>query len=164
MASLSGKVVSQHRYITLSRLQAISLTVVFQIAITGASSGIGRATCQILASRGALLSLADLDSKGLQATVENLHSESSQPHVTTIVDVRNSEQVEGWIEDTVARLGGLDGAINLAGVVTDGVSITEETDAHWDILMGVNAKGVFNCMRAQLKHIRDGGAVVSQGS
>lgn len=131
-----------------------------QIAITGASSGIGLATAQLLASRGATLSLADLNEEGLKRTAQELPTIGGQSHLTTVVDVRKGDQVEEWIRNTAAKLGNLGGAVNLAGVVTDGVVITEETDAHWDILMDVNAKGVFNSMRAQLKHMSDGGSIV----
>ncbi|KAH7161514.1 dehydrogenase with different specificitie [Dactylonectria macrodidyma] len=142
MASLSGKV----------------------IAISGASSGIGLATAQLLASRGAVLSLADLNEKGLTIAAQGLATRGGQGHLTTLVDVRKGDQVEEWIRQTINQLGKLDGAINLAGVVTDGVPITDESDAHWDILMDVNAKGVFNCMRAQLKHMDDGGSIINAAS
>lgn len=133
-----------------------------KIAITGASSGIGRVTAKLLASRGALLSLSDVNQNGLDETPSMLSQTGDKKHICKVVDVRKGAQVDSWIEDTVKHFGRLDGGVNLAGVTTDGVPIAEETDANWDFLMDVNARGVFNCMRAELKHMHDGGSVVSR--
>lgn len=46
-------------------------------------------------------------------------------------------------------------------MTTDGVPITQETDENWEFLMGVNARGVFNCLRAELGVVAEGGSVVS---
>lgn len=72
------------------------------IAITGAASGIGRATSQLLAKNGAILSLADMDEKSL----EQLAKELTDNGVTVLwrrVDVRVRDEVEGWIGDTVTH-------------------------------------------------------------
>ncbi|KAM5341811.1 hypothetical protein ACJ41O_014842 [Fusarium nematophilum] len=160
--SLTGKVACPSS--VAPRASVLTKILHSQIAITGASSGIGLATAQLLAARGAILSLADLDNEGLKRCAQELPTAGGQIHLTTVVDVRRGDQVEEWIRSTANKLGNLDGAVNLAGVVTDGVVITEETDAHWDILMDVNARGVFNCMRAQLKHMNDGGSIVNAAS
>jgi NADP-dependent 3-hydroxy acid dehydrogenase YdfG len=78
------------------------------IAITGAASGIGLETARLFASKGAKLSLADIQDKAL----ENLKSELEQSGaqiLTATVDVSSRKDVEGWIEATVARFGKLDG-------------------------------------------------------
>ncbi|KAJ0426896.1 hypothetical protein BJY00DRAFT_297840 [Aspergillus carlsbadensis] len=132
------------------------------IAITGAASGIGLATCRMLASHGAVLYLADRDSKGLEAAISSL--ENSSAHMKTTLDIRDSSQVDTWIRSTIKEFGQLDACINLAGVVTDGRPLADESDENWAFLMDVNAKGVFNCLRAQLKYIRDGGSIVNAAS
>ncbi|CAK7204836.1 putative secondary metabolism biosynthetic enzyme [Sporothrix eucalyptigena] len=134
------------------------------ISVTGGSSGIGLALAKLLASRGAILSIADVNKQGLDSVLQLLPVNGGKDHMATVVDVRKGVEVEEWIKATVANYGHLDGGINLAGVVTDGVPIAEETDEHWDFLMDVNAKGVFNSMRAQLKHMNDGGAIVNAAS
>ncbi|OAL54595.1 oxidoreductase [Pyrenochaeta sp. DS3sAY3a] len=131
------------------------------IAITGGASGIGLATAKILAGRGAVLSLADLQHDALNRALQSLPGDK---HMVTTVDVRDSTQVQAWIDKTVEQLGRLDGAANLAGVTTDGLPIAEETDENWDFLMNVNAKGVFNCIRAEMRRISDGGSIVNAAS
>jgi NAD(P)-dependent dehydrogenase (short-subunit alcohol dehydrogenase family) len=116
----------------------------------------------MLARHGAILSLADRDERGLEAAIASL--ENSNGHMKTTLDIRDFSQVDAWIRNTVTQLGRLDGCINLAGVVTDGRPLAEESDDNWAFLMDVNAKGVFNCLRSQLRYIRDGGSIVSIAS
>ncbi|KAF5569944.1 hypothetical protein FPHYL_1628 [Fusarium phyllophilum] len=131
------------------------------IVITGAASGIGLAVAKLLASRRAQLSLADMNTAGLEAALKSLPGGG---HIITQVDVRNSQQVNAWIEKTVSVFGKLDGAVNMAGVFTHGTCLRDETDDTWDFIMGVNARGVFNCLRAELNHIKTGGSIVSAAS
>lgn len=131
------------------------------IAITGAASGIGLATAKLLASRGAILSLADLNEEALKKAVHSLEGEK---HMTTVVDVRKSSSVNDWINATVEKLGKLDGAANIAGVPPMGKAVADASDADWDFIMNVNARGVFYCMRAELNNIKDGGSIVNAAS
>lgn len=132
------------------------------IAITGAASGIGLSTARLLASRGATLSLADLNQSGLGTALSSLEGSN---HLTTVVDVRKTSDIDSWISKTVKALGKLDGACNLAGVHTGkGLPLAEESDEDWDFMMGVNGKGVFLCMRAELNNMKDGGAIVNAAS
>jgi len=119
----------------------------------------GLATAQLLASRGATISLADLNEKGLAEAVKSL--DNSDKHICTTVDVRSSQAVNSWIQSTVEKLGKLDGAVNMAGIITPAVPITEETDETWDFNFAVNARGVFFCLRAQLRAMTAGGSIVS---
>ncbi|PNS16179.1 Levodione reductase [Sphaceloma murrayae] len=132
------------------------------VAITGAASGMGLATAQLLASRGAVISLADINKDALQAAVDTLHN--NDKHLHTVVDVRDAASVDGWIRETVTRLGRLDGAVNMAGILTKPVPLTETSDEAWDSVFAVNAKGVFNCVRAQLRAMGKGGSIVNAAS
>ncbi|KAJ5466247.1 Short-chain dehydrogenase/reductase SDR [Penicillium desertorum] len=132
------------------------------IAITGAASGMGLATAQLLASRGARISLADINERALEDAIQSLPN--SDKHMSTVIDVRNSKSVDGWIQSTVDKLGKLDGAVNMAGVITPAAPITEETDDNWDFTFAVNTRGVFFCLRAQLKAMKAGGSIVSAAS
>jgi NADP-dependent 3-hydroxy acid dehydrogenase YdfG len=76
------------------------------IAITGAASGIGRATASLLAQRGARLSLADINTPALDEVAKELAGRGAEVRSWT-VDVREQEQVEKWINDTVREFGGL---------------------------------------------------------
>jgi NAD(P)-dependent dehydrogenase (short-subunit alcohol dehydrogenase family) len=62
-------------------------TFTIQIALTGAASGIRLATAKLLASRGAILSITDVNEQGLAATIEAL---SGAKHISTVTDVRES--------------------------------------------------------------------------
>jgi NAD(P)-dependent dehydrogenase (short-subunit alcohol dehydrogenase family) len=119
----------------------------------------GLATAQLLASRGARISLADINERALEDAIQSLPN--SDKHMSTVIDVRNSKSVDGWIQSTVDKLGKLDGAVNMAGVITPAAPITEETDDNWDFTFAVNTRGVFFCLRAQLKAMKAGGSIVS---
>ncbi|KAH7010473.1 dehydrogenase with different specificitie [Ilyonectria destructans] len=132
------------------------------IAITGAASGIGFATAQLLSSRGAILSLADISESALKEAVKTL---SPGVHTSTVVDVRDSKQVTSWIEMTVRRHGPLNGAVNLAGILNSDSLLKDETYERFQNVMDINVGGVFNCLRAQLNNMVDsGGSIVNAGS
>ncbi|KAF4439132.1 3-oxoacyl-acyl-carrierreductase [Fusarium acutatum] len=135
------------------------------IAVTGAGSGIGRSTAIQLNKQGAKLSLADLDPVGLANTVKILDSEAiSEDVISLVVDVSDENQVSDWIIQTVQRFGRLDGAANIAGIFKP-KSIFDSTVQDWDLMMDVNAKGVFNCLQAQIAGIGGtGGSIVTVAS
>ncbi|KAJ4993696.1 hypothetical protein SVAN01_00750 [Stagonosporopsis vannaccii] len=130
-------------------------------AVTGASSGMGLATAKLLASRGACVSLSDVNEDGLKSAILSLEG---RRHMLMVVDVRDSERVNAWIDSTVAKYGRLDGAVNMAGIITKATPVKDLSDADWDFSFAVNTKGVFNCLRAQLKALQDGGSIVSAAS
>ncbi|KAF2104225.1 3-oxoacyl-reductase [Rhizodiscina lignyota] len=128
------------------------------VAITGAASGIGYATAQLLASRGSNLSLADLSDDGLKRAANEIQSKCKAEIFTYVLDVRDGAQVEEWIKQTVQRFGKLDGAANMAG------QDIEECRSEWEFMLGVNVMGVVYCLRAQLKHLEQGRSIVNAGS
>lgn len=113
---------------------------------------------QLLAGRGAIVSLADVNEKGLEAAIKTLPGEK---HIYSPVDVRDSGSVNRWIERTVRELGRLDGAVNFAGICTYDRTIAEETDEGWKRMMDINSTGVFYCIRAQLRNMKSGASIVS---
>ena len=151
------------------------------IAITGAASGMGRATAKLLAARGALLSLADIQEAALAEVAAELQRDLA-PQVqertifTAVVDVRSADDCNKWLAATAAHFGQpIAGAANLAGVF--GRSIGKEAgavrhvgDDEFDRVMAVNVKGTLNCMRAELAHMqvgaegRGGGSIVNAAS
>ncbi|KAI9683285.1 MAG: hypothetical protein M1822_006150 [Bathelium mastoideum] len=136
------------------------------IAITGATGGIGLALAKLLASRGAILSLADLKQSTLDSMVSSLES-SGCKCLGMAVDVRHSSQVDAWIAKTVEQFGRLDGAANLAGVIgsTDFKSVGEMDDENWNLIIGVNLTGVMYCLRAEIRAFGQGkGSVVNGAS
>lgn len=139
------------------------------IAITGAASGIGLALAKLLASRGCLLSLADIDKDALHAasTAVKSHSSTSQAPFTSHVDVRDLTSVHAWIESTIAHYGRLDGAANIAGVFAGGkkwVELRDTAEQDWELIIGTNVTGVMHCMKEELRVLKTGGAVVNMAS
>ncbi|KAF2801406.1 NAD(P)-binding protein [Mytilinidion resinicola] len=140
------------------------------IAITGAASGIGLSLATYLAIRDATLSLADINDAALAtASASILAAAPGTKLITTAVNVRSAASVRAWISGTVEKLGPLDGAANIAGVLNKThaggfTAITEVDDDEWDFLLAVNLTGVMYCMREELKVIKDGGSVVNASS
>lgn len=103
------------------------------IAITGAASGIGLAVATLVASRGARVSLADIQERALERAAAEIKSAGGQV-LTRVVDVRKPEQVDAWIEATVAVFGRLDGAANIAGVAPrKQLTVETEDDENWKV-------------------------------
>lgn len=136
------------------------------IVITGAASGMGLETARLFASKGAKLSLADVQEKPLK-DLETELSQAGAQVMAMVVDVSNRKSVEDWIAKTVEKFGKLDGAANLAGVIgkqNNIAGIEDIDDADWDFIFGVNTKGLMNCLRAQVPNFNDGGAIVNAAS
>ncbi|KAK7920440.1 hypothetical protein PG985_008462 [Apiospora marii] len=157
------------------------------IVITGAASGIGRATAKLLASQGALLSLADQNKDSLAALRAEIANSlaadassdrgSGSPIFTAVVDVRSQDACNNWIHDTLAHFEGISiaGAANIAGVTnrpgcTEPIPAHKVDDAEMDFVWDVNVRGVVNSLRAQLPHMqqgtngRGGASIVNAGS
>ncbi|KAI4290112.1 MAG: hypothetical protein L6R35_000632 [Caloplaca aegaea] len=137
------------------------------IAITGSASGIGLALAHLLAARGASISIADVQEDALAAAVTSIQKSTPEAQILSkTVNVTSSAEVSAWLDETIARFGSLDGAANLAGVVDNGMQTltADAEEAEFDFVIGVNLKGVFNCLQAELKRMKDGGSVVNASS
>ena len=133
--------------------------------ITGAGSGIGRATCLLFARRGAVVACSDVDAEsGAQTarTIQDLGGEASfHP-----ADVSVAGQVEDMVASVLRRHGGLDIAFNNAGIGGLGKPTDEHTLEEYERTMAVNTKGVFLGMKYQIPPMleRGGGAIVNTAS
>ena len=151
----------------LSAVQRFSMTSLEGkvIAITGAASGIGLATARLCAARGASISIADIRQEPLDVAVADIQQSNSAVKIyAKTVDVKNSQEVHDWLDETVRRLGPLTSAANLAGVFKAGKQIADTQDEDWDFVMDVNVKGVFNCIRAQLQRMDKDASIVNASS
>lgn len=125
--------------------------------VTGAASGIGRASALALAGRGCVVVVADVDPDGAAATVRGIESAGGRGEAV-VLDVVDVAAVDAAVDSIVDRWGRLDLAHNNAGVFRSAASFVEVTDADFDRMLAVNLKGVWACMRAELR------VMVAQGS
>jgi chanoclavine-I dehydrogenase len=127
-------------------------------AITGGASGIGAATCRLLAERGAAtLCVGDISSDKFDQLKSDIAAINPSTTVKfTKLNVTSPDEVERWIEDIVAEFGDFHGAANVAGIAqAEGIrkspAILEENDEEWRRIFNVNVDGVFFCTRAQVR-------------
>jgi meso-butanediol dehydrogenase / (S,S)-butanediol dehydrogenase / diacetyl reductase len=118
--------------------------------VTGAGSGIGRATAERLAAEGAAVGCVDRDASALSDTVRALASEALAPVVALECDVSDPAAVEAAFSALESAAGMPDVVCNVAGI--GGFSHSHETtDAEWERVIGVNLTGTFLVCRAALK-------------
>jgi NAD(P)-dependent dehydrogenase (short-subunit alcohol dehydrogenase family) len=133
------------------------------VVVTGAAQGMGRAIAAAFLAEGARVVLGDLNEEGVRATAAELDDDGRTFAVRC--DVTNAGDVGNLVETAVEHLGGVDVFVNNAGTITmhQTVDVSEE---EWDLVMDVNAKGVFLCTRAILPHMleRKSGAIVNIAS
>lgn len=105
------------------------------------------------------MSICDIDQEKVDNAIKELPGKG---HFGAQVDVGNASQVNAWIDSTVSKLGGLDGAANVAGIEREGGRhFADARDEDWDLVMRVNCSGVFYSMRAQLRKMMEkGGSIV----
>jgi NAD(P)-dependent dehydrogenase (short-subunit alcohol dehydrogenase family) len=136
-----------------------------QVAIvTGAASGIGRASAIAFAAEGARVAAVDIDSAGGAATVAAIAAQGNEA-VFASVDLRSEAAVKRMVDETVARWGRIDILFNNAGVVL--VKPLEETsEEDWDRVMSINVKAAFLATKHAVPHMRrnGGGAILNTGS
>ncbi|EXJ75067.1 uncharacterized protein A1O5_01763 [Cladophialophora psammophila CBS 110553] len=136
------------------------------IAVTGAASGIGKATAKLLALRGATVSICDIKSSELDQVATEITNAGGKV-LSAVVDIRDDSQVVQWIEKTIQQFGLLHGAANIAGVVPKrfGIDRVEELDEEdWNFTMEVNLIGLLHCLRAQMQAMSHPGAIVNMSS
>ncbi|EGX57229.1 dehydrogenase [Streptomyces zinciresistens K42] len=110
--------------------------------VTGGASGIGRATAELLAARGARVAVLDLDVSSV-----------GEPLLAHRADVTDDASVRAAVADAAAALGGLDILVNNAGVGAQG-TVEDNDDAEWHRVMDVNVVGMVRVARAALPALR----------
>jgi|SRR6185437_4311406 NAD(P)-dependent dehydrogenase (short-subunit alcohol dehydrogenase family) len=134
--------------------------------ITGAASGIGRATSLIFAREGAKLVLADVQEEGGNQTVK-LVKDAGASAIFVKVDVSKWADVSAMVAAAVATYGRLDCAFNNAGIDGKGGRVHECTEENWARVMSINLTGVWLCMKAEIDQMLKqghGGAIVNTSS
>jgi NAD(P)-dependent dehydrogenase (short-subunit alcohol dehydrogenase family) len=131
--------------------------------VTGASSGIGRATALKFAASGARVALVGRDAAALEAVAGECARLGGEAFAVA-ADVTNEADAGRAVKETVERFGGLDVLVNAAGGLLSG-TLEQTTLAAWDAMMNVNVRAVFHLMQLAIPHLeQSGGNIVNVSS
>ena len=140
--------------VDVTRLSALSRSIAGSAAVvTGAASGMGRATAHLFADEGARLAIVDINEEGLLAVADEIRSVGGDV-LPLVVDLSSREAVEKAVEEAAAHFGAIDILVNNAGLV-----IPTEVDADnfaeaWDISLAVMTEAQAWAIRAALPSLR----------
>jgi len=133
--------------------------------ITGAASGIGRATVMRFVAEGAQVMAVDVNATALNALAADVQA-TEQPLTTLVCDVTQMADTQRVVAETVARFGRLDILVNSAGITPRTVDPAADLATRWDTVMAVNARGTMLMCHAAVEAMRrtGGGAIVNLAS
>jgi len=133
--------------------------------ITGAASGIGRATALAFAREGARVAVADVDGSGGEAVAAQIRDGGGEARFFP-TDVSREAAVEAAVSGTVAAFGRLDCAVNNAGITGAPSPLQDLALADFERVIAINLQGVFLCMKHEIRAMRaqGGGAIVNMAS
>jgi NAD(P)-dependent dehydrogenase (short-subunit alcohol dehydrogenase family) len=133
--------------------------------VTGAASGMGLATAQAFAEAGAAVVLADFKEDAVKSAAEKLVA-AGHKALAVRCDVSDDAQVAAMVDRTVAEFGRLDAAFNNAGIMAQIAPTADSTREDCDRVIGINLRGVWSCMKHELREMeRQGsGAIVNNAS
>lgn len=135
------------------------------VLVTGAAMGIGQATALSFAQRKARLVLSDRNPEEGQKTLQLVKNQGAEA-IFVPCDVSKPEQVKALFQTLDKQFGGLDIAINNAGVEGESAPLAESSLENWDRVIGVNLRGLFLCLKEEipLMRKRGQGAIVNLSS
>jgi len=133
--------------------------------VTGAAAGMGLDTARAFAAAGAAVVLADVDQKALDRATDELTATGHRA-LGVACDVADEEQVGALVDRTVAEFGRLDMAFNNAGIMLPLSDAADEPASSFDRVTAINLRGVWACMKHELRQMRDqgSGAIVNCSS
>ena len=131
-----------------------------RVIVTGASSGIGRATAERFLSEGANVAIVGRRMNALDEVI----SSGKKKAFTVIADLSDEKQTERCIAEAVEAMGGLDVLVNAAGILKSG-RIEDTTIELWDEMMNINLRSIFHLMKLAVPHLeRTKGNIVNVSS
>ena len=133
--------------------------------VTGAGSGMGLSTAQAFAEAGAAVVLADINEDALRSATDELEAAGHQVLGITC-DVSDEDRWRPWSTSTVSTFGRLDFAFNNAGIQVPPSDAADEPAATFDRVTAINLRGVWACMKHELRQMREqgSGAIVNCSS
>jgi NAD(P)-dependent dehydrogenase (short-subunit alcohol dehydrogenase family) len=120
------------------------------VLVTGAAAGTGLATARAFAAAGAAVVLADFKEDAVRAAAAELVA-AGHKALTVRCDVSDDDQVAAMVDRSVAEFGRLDAAFNNPGVMARIAPTADSTREDWDRVIGVNLRGVWSCMKHELR-------------
>ncbi len=144
----------------------MNITFEGQVAlVTGAGSGMGLTTARAFAEAGAAVVLADLNETAVHSAAKQLVS-AGHKAIAVQCDAADEAQVKAMVDLAVSTFGRLDAAYNNAGVNSPVAETADASGEEFDRVNGVNLRGVWNCMKYELRQMRDqgSGAIVNCSS
>ncbi len=143
----------------MARLSNLSRSLNGKFAIvTGAASGMGRATAFLLADEGASVVVVDLDQSKVDSVVLEIQSEyGALRAIGFAADVRDTDRLQVIVDQTVATFGGIDIVINNAGISLTSAATSTNDDflAAWDTTLAINLSAYIHLVRAALPHLKN---------
>jgi NAD(P)-dependent dehydrogenase (short-subunit alcohol dehydrogenase family) len=127
------------------------------ILITGAATGIGRATARLAARCGARVAVGDIARDAAGETIAEIEAEGGEA-LFVPTDVADGGSVAALIDATLARFGSIDGAFNNAGIEGETAITARCSEENFDRLMAINLKGVWLCMKAEIRAMLESGS------
>jgi NAD(P)-dependent dehydrogenase (short-subunit alcohol dehydrogenase family) len=133
--------------------------------VTGAGSGMGLAAARAFAGAGAAVALADIHENAVRFAAEELVS-AGHKAIAVRCNVADEAEVAAMVERTVSTFGRLDAAYNNAGVQSPIAETADASGEEFDRVMAINLRGVWNCMKYELRQMREqgSGAIVNCSS
>jgi NAD(P)-dependent dehydrogenase (short-subunit alcohol dehydrogenase family) len=136
------------------------------VLVTGGTSGIGRESAILFAKAGAKVVIAGRREAEGQETVDLVRAAGGDG-LFVKADVAKAAEVESLVQKTVQKFGRLDTAFNNAGIEGAWTPITEQTEEDWDRTIDINLKGVWLCLKYEIRQMLNqgsGGAIVNMSS
>jgi 3-oxoacyl-[acyl-carrier protein] reductase len=143
---------------TKRRLSVLSRSIAGKVAlVTGAASGIGRATVHLFADEGANVAVQDVNASGVEATVREI-TDAGGIAAGFVADLGDPANIPGLVDQVVAKFAALDILVNNAGVSRPAPIVAQDYEAAWERTIAVNLAAQMRLIRAALPHLMKSGA------